>query len=126
MKLTYTKTVLLSKLHDELLATGVIVAGRDRVEGKPDGTEVTCSEAYIYIPDDTPQEVIDQIGTIVNAHDPTPLPYQPTVEEQIMLALTDAQLKIADQQELISNQQQLIDQLALAITDLQLQGGTAQ
>jgi len=71
MKLTYTKTVLLSKLHDELLAAGVVVAGRDRVEGKPDDTGVTCSEVYITIPDDAPKEIIDQIETVVNAHDPT-------------------------------------------------------
>lgn len=39
-------------------------------------------------------------------------------KEMLMIALTDAQLKIADQQ-------QLIEQSALAITELQLKGGTA-
>lgn len=108
MKLTYNKSCLGSKLFDELVAAGIsLEVGIAPVQT---GDGVT----YIYVPDESQKA---QIDAIVANHDPTPPPYQPTVEEQLMLALTDAQLKLADQQ-------QLINQLALAITDLQLQGGT--
>lgn len=120
MKLTFNKSVLLSKLADELYQSGLVQPLYDDGISSVQGTS---EEVWIYVPDDTPQEDVDKIAAIVESHDPTPPPYQPTVEEQLMLALTDAQLKIAEQQELISNQQQLIDQLALAITDLQLQQG---
>lgn len=74
MVLQYQKSILLSKLHDELLAAGLLAAGRDRVEGtpNPDVTKQTCTDVSIYIPDDTPQMTIDQIVAIVNAHDPGP------------------------------------------------------
>lgn len=111
MKLIYTKTHLLSKLHDELIKAKIPLDNNGASPVQGNGEVV-----YIYIQDDTPQATIDQIETIVNAHDPTPPPYQPTGEEQLMLALTDVQFKIVDQQ-------QLIDLLALVVTELQLQGG---
>ena len=51
------------------------------------------------------------------APDPEPAPPQPTppTTDELALALTDVQLKLAEQQE-------LIDCLAVAVTDLQLGG----
>ncbi len=69
MKLIYTKTHILSKLHDELLAAGIPLdnGGASPVQGIGD-------EIYIYVADSIPQATIDQITAIVNAHDPTPPP----------------------------------------------------
>lgn len=89
MKLTYTKTVLLSKLHDELLSAGVVMVGRDRIEGKPDDAGLTCSEVYIYIPDDVTQETIERISAIVEKHDPT-LPQVYDFPDQEKVALAEA------------------------------------
>lgn len=90
MQLTFTKTVLLSKLHDELLEAGAVI---DRIEGKPDGTGLTCAEVYVHVPDDTPQEVVSQIETIVALHNPTPPPQPPTQEERLA-ALEEAVLEM--------------------------------
>lgn len=81
--------------------------------------------SYIVIDDETAMqkigrlcriEEVDGVPTfIIGGPKPAPPP-SPTTEDQLMLALTDAQMRIAEQQA-------LIDQLALAVTELQLQGG---
>jgi len=80
---------------------------------------------YIIIDDETArqkigrvcriEEVDGELTFIIGEPKPTP-PAAPSMDEQLMLALTDAQIRIAEQQA-------LIDQLALAVTELQLQGG---
>ena len=80
MKLTFKKQCLLSKLADELISNGINPI-RENNTSAIHGTE---TEVYIYIPDDTPQDMIDQITTIVNAHDPTPLPPQPTQDDYLL------------------------------------------
>lgn len=84
MRLTFRKQVLLSKLADELLNSGLV---QPLTEEGASAIRGTKNEVYIYIPDDTPQEVIGQIATIVEAHDPTPpLTYDPVDEEKVALA----------------------------------------
>jgi hypothetical protein len=84
MKLVFTKHVILSKLADELFNSGLVSPLTE--EGTPSiqGTE---GQVYIYVPDDTPQEVIAQITSIVEAHNPTPpLVYDPVDDEKVALA----------------------------------------
>lgn len=81
MKLAYNKRCLGDKLLNELLYAGIkLETGISPVQT---GEAIT----YIYVPDDTPQEVLDQITAIVEAHDPTLLPiYEPVDEEKVALA----------------------------------------
>ncbi len=73
MKLHFYKTHNLEKLHDELLQSGI----------KPMYVEGFDNDIWITIQDDTPQEVVDKIETIINAHDPIPPPQPPTPEERL-------------------------------------------
>lgn len=79
MKLTYQKQVSLSKLNDEL-----IVANTPLENGEASPVQATENEVYIFVPDGTPQEVIDQITDIVTNHDPTPLPPKPGLENYLL------------------------------------------
>lgn len=81
MKLAFNKTCLGSKLLGELLSA--------RISLETGISPVQTSEGvtYVYVPDTTPQEVINQINTIVETHDPTPpLIYDPVDEEKAALA----------------------------------------
>jgi len=75
MRLVFRKNALLSKLADELFASGLVSPLRE--DGTP-SIYGTSEEVWVFIPDNTPQEVIDQITAIVTAHDPTPPP--PTLQ----------------------------------------------
>lgn len=83
-KLIFRKQVSLGKLTDELIRTGCIRPVQDDGTSSVQGNN---EEVWVYIPDNMPQEVIEQITAIVNAHDPTPLPvYEPVDEEKAALA----------------------------------------
>lgn len=85
-RLHYTRTNNLSKLHDELLAAipalrpipnddGKLVVVM-RVEGRGD-------DIWLTVPDDADETAI---AAVVDAHDPTPRPVPPTVEERLAAA----------------------------------------
>lgn len=59
-----------NKLHDELIANGIVPL---LVESKDDKTWITFA-------DDTDMTLVQ---AVIDAHDPTPLPPQPTQEEKI-------------------------------------------
>lgn len=73
-RLHYTKPHLLSKLHDELIAAGIVP---ERVEG--DGEDV-----WLTVTDGT---VESAVAAVVDAHDPTPPPPPPTPGEALEAAL---------------------------------------
>ncbi|MCM8900627.1 hypothetical protein KVG29_05210 [Caldicoprobacter algeriensis] len=95
MKLTFRKTVLLDKLADELFASSLVPPLQHDGTASIQGTN---EEVWIFVPDNTPKEIIDQITTIVNAHDPTPPPiYEPVDEEKIALveAIIDLETRLS-------------------------------
>lgn len=79
MKITIDN-VNTNKLHDELIANGVVPL---LVESLEDRTWITFT-------DDTNMDLVQQI---IDAHDPTPLPPQPSDKERLE-ALEQAMLEI--------------------------------
>lgn len=77
MRLEFTREHALSKLHDELLAAGVVP---ELVEG--DGE--TC---WITVADDADAELVRQV---VDAHDPTPPAPPPDPDEELAAAIEAA------------------------------------
>ncbi|OCZ53783.1 hypothetical protein [Dehalobacter sp. TeCB1] len=69
MKLEFTG-VNTNKLHDELIAGGVIP---QLVESKDEKTWVTVEESQV-----------DAVNAIVSVHDPTPLPAKPTETDYLL------------------------------------------
>lgn len=63
MTVLYEKTVALSALHDEILASHPELRETLRVEG----TDEWCRLTF---PDDTAKAVLDSVAAIVDAHDP--------------------------------------------------------
>lgn len=81
MRLTYTRPNDLSKLHDELLAAipslrPVGMTPRMIVEGAGE-------DIYLTVPSDAD---VSAIYAVVQAHDPTPRPQPPTLEERLEAA----------------------------------------
>lgn len=82
MILTYEREHNLPKLHDELLAAGIVPRF---VEGKDDLVRLT-------VEDDADD---DAVAAIVARHDPTPVPARDRWREAIEGAKTLAELKAA-------------------------------
>lgn len=87
---------LVEKQSDPPEGIGVWLSPEERTARFPEWRQV-ADNAEVYVP-------------------PAAAPEPKLSVDDLALALTDAQLKIADQQS-------LIDSLALALTDLQLKGG---
>lgn len=85
MKLVIKKpNCLLAKLADELFNAGLVSPLQ---EDDTPSIQGTSEEVWIFIPDESPPEVIDQITAIVEAHDPTPPAiFEPADEEKVALA----------------------------------------
>ena len=73
MKIEIQKEINSAKLFDELLTAGLIQPTQT------DGTSPMQGNT-LYLPDDTD---ISTIQTVIDAHDPTPVPQPPTAEERI-------------------------------------------
>ena len=80
MRLSYTG-VNTNKLHDELIAAGIV----------PLLVESLSGTTWITFADDADQAAID---AVVAAHDPTPRPLAPSLDEQVA-ALQQAVLSLA-------------------------------
>lgn len=63
-----------NKFHDELLINNII----------PKIVESKDNLTWITIPEDTPQEIIEQINYLASIHDPAPLPLRPTQDDYLI------------------------------------------
>lgn len=71
------ENVLRNKLHDELIEKGIVLKSIEAIVGDSQiGADIDFAEG-------TDMGLVQQI---IDAHDPTPLPPQPTTEERLKMA----------------------------------------
>lgn len=82
---TWNVTCDLSKLHDELLQAGIKPLSVQGMVNPTDKTGQRCLDVRLDLPDDTDMTLVE---SVIAAHDPTPRPVPPTMEDRLKAAET--------------------------------------